>query len=86
MACSTGCPTKDCPSFAACLRGKGTKVAYANSATGLDYSRQKKWDRELDNYRAARAEGMQPEGTAAKDVEHARRVSDQIGAPFRADV
>ena len=86
MACTTGCPTKNCESYAACLRGKSTKVAYANSAAGWDYTRQKKWDSELDLYRKARAEGIQPATTQRKDIEAAMRASDKHNTAFKADV
>lgn len=86
MACTSGCRTKDCESFAACLRSKGTKVAYCNSANGQDATRQKKWDAELDSYRAATAEGIQPASTRTADIVEAKRISDATGTAFRADV
>jgi hypothetical protein len=82
--CTSGCPTKDCPSYAACLRGKGTKVAYANSAGGWDATGQKKWDSELSLYREARAEGIQPASTKRTDVERALRISDTTGKAHQA--
>lgn len=85
MSCSTGCPTPGAHgSYGECMRSKGTKVAYANSAKNLDATQQKKWDRELDAYRAARAEGIQPSGTSMKKVEDAKRISDLTGTAFRA--
>lgn len=86
MACRTGCPTKDCASFAACLRGSGIRVAYANSAGGWDYSRQKSWDSELTAYRDAVAQGIQPSGTTRDKIDAAVAISDKTGKPFRADV
>lgn len=86
MSCRTGCITKDHASYSECLRTAGTRVAYANSAGGQDYSAQKRLDRDLDSYRAARAEGLQPATTKPKDVEVARRASDATGVPFRADL
>lgn len=86
MSCRTGCITRDCESFAACLRGAGVRVAYSNSAKNLDASTQKKWDADLDYYRSARAEGIQPSTTKRKDVEAAVRASDHHGSAFRADV
>ena len=84
MACTTGCQTKTCESYAACLRGKRTKVAYANSAGGYDLTAQKKWDKDLDLYRQARAEGIQPATTKRKDIEAAMRVSDTTNTAFQA--
>lgn len=42
----------------------------------------KKWDGELDAYRAARAEGIQPAGTTMEKIQEARRASDAIGAAY----
>ena len=84
MACTTGCPTQDCPSYAACLKQKAPKVAYANSANGWDYTTQKKWDKELDAYKAARKEGIQPSGTKLADIERAKRISDATGVAHQA--
>lgn len=86
MACRTGCVTRDHESYAACLRAGMPRISYANSAGGLDRSAQQRWDRELDNYRAARADGLQPASTKQKDIDTARRISDATGTAFRADV
>jgi hypothetical protein len=84
MACTTGCPTQDCESYGACLKGKGARVAYCNSAGGLDYTAQKSWDKELDAYKSARAEGIQPAGTKLHQVENAKRISDAAGSAWSA--
>lgn len=84
MACTTGCPTQDCESYGACLKGKSARVAYCNSAAGLDYTAQKSWDRELSAYKDARAEGLQPSGTKLHQVENAKRISDATGTAFQA--
>ena len=39
----------------------------------------KKWDGELEAYRAARADGIQPAGTSMKKIQEARRASDVMG-------
>ena len=82
--CTTGCQTKDCESYAACLRGKGARVAYANSAGGWDYSTQKKWDRDLAAYKDARAQGIQPSGTDRKAVDRAVAISNEVGKAWDA--
>lgn len=84
MACRTGCVTKSHESYAACLRDAAPRVAYANSAGGWDLTTQKKWDRDLDAYRAARAEGLQPSGTSRAQVDAARAISDRSGAAYQA--
>lgn len=45
----------------------------------------KKWDGELDAYRAARADGIQPAGTTMKKIQEARRASDVMGKAFNAN-
>lgn len=85
MACTSGCLTRDHESYAACLRAKAPKVAYCNSAGGMDATAQKRWDRDLDAYRSARAEGLQPSGTSRKQVDAARALSDATGSAYRAD-
>ena len=45
----------------------------------------KKWDGELEAYRAARAEGIQPAGTTIKKIQEARRASDDMGKAFDAN-
>lgn len=84
MACTTGCPTQDCDSYAACLKGKALRVAYCNSAGGWDATQQKNWDKELSAYKDARAEGLQPSGTKMAQVESAKRISDATGSAFQA--
>lgn len=82
--CTSGCPTKDCESYAACLRGKTVKVAYCNSANGQDYTAQKNWDRELDAYKDARRQGIEPAGTKMHQIENAVAISNEVGVPYRA--
>ena len=85
MACSTGCPTPGAHgSYGECMRSKSTKVAYANSANNMDYSAQRAWDKELDSYREAKAEGLQPASTKQRDIDAAKRISDATGTPFQA--
>lgn len=45
----------------------------------------KKWDGELEAYRAARAEGIQPAGTTMQKIQEARRASDIMGKAFNAN-
>jgi hypothetical protein len=81
--CRSGCKTKDHSSWAECAKDAGIRVAYANSANGQDYTAQRKADKELDAYKSARAEGIQPAGTRMAQVEQARRISDSAGAAFQ---
>ena len=53
--CSSGCKTQDHESWGACVRAKNTRVGWAASAAGRDRTTEKKWDKELSDYRDARA-------------------------------
>lgn len=79
MACRTGCTTRDHESYSACLRDGLPRIAYCNSAGGSDATTQKKWDANLESYRAARAEGLQPATTRQGDIDAAKRVADVAG-------
>ena len=52
---------------------------------GRDMS-QKKWDKELDLYRSARAQGIQPEGTTTAKIQKALDVSDKTGHAYGSDL
>ena len=82
--CTSGCPTQDCESYAACLKGKGVRTVYAASAAGRDYTREKKWHKELDAYESARAEGLQPAGTSMKKIDAAKAIADKTGTAYDA--
>lgn len=43
---------------------------------------QKKWDKELDLYKQARAQGIQPEGTTTAKIQKALDVSDKTGQAY----
>jgi hypothetical protein len=70
------------PTFGACMRYKSLKVGYCRSAAGWDATREKKWDAELDAYRAARAEGIQPDGTTMNKINNAKQISDETGMAY----
>ena len=46
---------------------------------------QKKWDSELNFYKDARAQGMQPEGTSRKAVEKAIEASEVLNKPYNGE-
>ena len=43
---------------------------------------QKKWNNELEAYRSARAQGIQPNGTKIKQIQAAHEASEKIGAAY----
>lgn len=69
MACRSGCKTKNHSSYAECLRSAGVRVAYTDSANGWDYSKQRRWDNELQRYRDLESQGMEPLGTTHADMD-----------------
>lgn len=75
--CGSGCTT-----FGECIRRKNLRVGYCRSAAGLDLTREKRWDSELAAYRAARAEGIQPDGTTMPKIEKAKELSDKTGVAY----
>ena len=67
----------------------GCKAAGLQLSTG-DASNQKattnkKWEGELNAYREARSQGIQPEGTTMEKINEARRASDVMGKAFDAN-
>lgn len=85
MSCRTGCPTQDHASYGECLKAASIKVTYANEASRHDRSSQKRWDQELADYRAARAQGIEPAGTDRKSIDHAIAWSDKHQQAYNAD-
>jgi hypothetical protein len=43
---------------------------------------QKKWNSELEAYRSARAQGIQPNGTKRKQIEAAHDASERLGSAY----
>lgn len=66
------------------MRDKGTRVAYCDSANGRDATAQKKWDKELDAYKDARKQGIEPAGTKMHQIENAVAISNETGLAYKA--
>lgn len=65
------------------MRAANLRIAYCQSSTGGgDYTAQKKWDKELDLYRSARKQGIQPDGTSTKKIRKALEISDKTGVAY----
>lgn len=72
--CSSSCLTKDHATWGECIRAKGLQVSPAiNDNYG---SRQRAWDRELDNYESATRQGLNPAGTKQHHIDAAIREAD----------
>ncbi len=65
----------------------GCKVMTLELNTG-DTTRDvsdKKWNNELQAYRDARAQGMQPAGTSHKQIQEAYKASEVINKPYNSE-
>lgn len=83
MACRTGCKTKDHESWGACIRAAGLQIAPGETAPGQYTS--KSWDNELELYREARRQGIQPEGTTLPKIRAALDASDKLGRAYNGE-
>lgn len=70
------------PCFGCKAKGLQLNTGDANSSKAMS---NKKWHGELDAYRAARAQGIQPEGTSMAAVESALKASEAMGKAYSAD-
>jgi hypothetical protein len=57
----------------------------SGDASSQKQTSNKKWEGELNAYREARAEGIQPAGTTMKKIQEARRASDAMGSAYDAN-
>lgn len=72
------------PTFGACMRAKNLRVSFCQSAKGFDYTRAKQNDAELQAYRDARAQGIQPAGTTMPAIRQAVELSNKAGKAYDA--
>lgn len=67
----------------------GCKIRTLELSTGdagrAESMSDKKWNKELQAYRDARAQGVQPAGTTMKAVKESLEASDKLGAAYNAD-
>lgn len=73
------------PTYGAYLRAKNLKIEGCRSAVGgPDRTSQKKWDAELQAYRDARRQGIQPAGTKMHQIRAAVEASNEKGLAYDA--
>ena len=60
----------------------GTLQMNAGDASGNKMVTKKKWDAELNAYSAARAQGIQPDGTSMKKIQAAVKASENMGTAY----
>lgn len=70
----------------------GCKISMLQLSTGdargdviASGTTQKKWNNELQAYRDARKEGIQPGGTSLKHIQDAKTASDNMGSAYNAN-
>lgn len=84
--CTSGCPTQDHASYAACLKGKGVRTLYVSNTNGVDADYVKKFDAEIKAYRAAARQGIEPDGSSMAQIERAVKISEATGTPYKSPV
>lgn len=84
MACRSGCLTKDHASYGECAKAANVRIGATISSDKSEMYSQTK--RELKDYRAARASGIQPEGTTQQKITEAYAATEMLGRPYNADV
>jgi hypothetical protein len=70
MSCRTGCPTKTCGTYAACLKGMGLQIGDLGRGVAAAT------DRRLNAYADARRQGLQPQSTQLAHSQLALRYPD----------
>jgi hypothetical protein len=70
VTCRTGCPTKDCGTYAACLKRMGLQIGDLGRGVAATT------DRRLNAYADARRQGIQPATTQLADSLKAVRDAD----------
>ena len=80
--CSTGCRDGGHATYGECIRAKRSAVMGLES-TGNDYTATRRMHNENAAYRAAVAEGLQPQAPTQAAVDKARKAADAAGQPVR---
>lgn len=80
LRCSSACVTKDHRTFGECMRAKKLQLNPQLADTGAS----KAWDAELQAYRDARKQGIQPAGTKMPQIRQAIEASQEAGKAYDA--
>lgn len=76
--CSSSCPTPGAhKSWGDCVRSKGLQIGDV-----ANHDNHRKTEKELQSYRDARSQGVQPEGTRTSQIRVAMDVSDATGVAY----
>lgn len=75
VKCSSGCPSQDHKSWGECLRAKSLQLS---PAVNDGYAtRQRAWDKELDNFESASRQGVHPAGTKQRHIDAAFKAAEE---------
>jgi hypothetical protein len=88
MACRTGCKTQDHANWGECARAANLSISAGESAPAFYAGKQydnKTWNRELNAFDSAVADGISPEGTTMDKVASAVQASKLLGRPYQAE-
>jgi hypothetical protein len=77
-------PKEPCKKGCDCF-GCKAKTLQLNAGDATRDIPDKKWTSELNEYKKARAEGIQPAGTTRAHIEQARQASETLGKAYNAD-
>lgn len=78
--CTSGCKTQDHASYGECLRSNAPSVRNSTQSKSTLYSMEQRNTQEISEYRAARAQGIQPAGTKLHQIRHAVEQSRKADA------
>ena len=67
-----------------CFGCKGSTLQMNSGDAKRDIP-DKKWKSELNAYRDARDQGIQPSGTSMRDIEQAHKASETLGVAYNAE-
>ncbi|MHB1098518.1 MAG: hypothetical protein ACYCZR_03070 [Burkholderiales bacterium] len=73
--CTSGCRTRDHGSYSECLRAKQPQSHNSTQTVDSLYNKNLLNTLEINEYRAARAQGIQPKGTKLSDTRYAVEAS-----------
>jgi hypothetical protein len=60
----------------------GLQLSAGDARTNTSGMTNKQWDGELQAYRDARAQGIQPDGTKMNKIRKSIELSEKVGAPY----
>jgi hypothetical protein len=78
--CTTGCKTQDHASYGECLRSNTPSVRNSTQSKSGLYSMEQRNAQEISEYKAARAQGIQPAGTKLHQIRNAVEQSRKADA------